>query len=265
MAYGINDIERVWSDLQRKEEEAKWSGGIAGHGLQYDSVGRLAGSSWHFGPRWLDGQLSRVDRVRQALRDSGPLAQKLITQTLTGINVSIVVGILVSACKDVALYYGGSVVTGGIIGGIGGAFLGGAGAIPGASAGMAAGGYVGSWILALLGLKSLVEEIVHAIPEALNCYAKGFAEAWGPVRDHSANNAGLNWHVNGNVQSAAMDLANGHLILTSAILAAMVAYLTKGKGDRGMLLKEISQSPRLGPKVASWLEANEKALQRHPA
>lgn len=176
----MQEVSRVWNDLKRKEDQLTWSGGHPGHGEQYDSMGRPAGTSAHLGGAWGYDQLGRVNRVRKALHDSGPLAQRMIIERLAGIDLSMIASILVSACQDLALIYGGSTVIGGFIGGVGGAFFGGIGAVPGAAAGAAAGSYVGDLILSVLGLKSLVEGIAEAIPAALRHYQKGIVEAWGP-------------------------------------------------------------------------------------
>ena len=259
MSYGINDMWRVWVNLQHKEDELKWGGHHPGAGTHYNSMGKLA----TFSEGWGREQMGRVGRVRKALNDSGPMAQHMIVETLSGINLSTIWHILVSACQDVALYYGGLVAAGGLIGGIGGAFFGGVGALPGAAAGAAAGNYVGGVVLAMLGLKSLVEEAIHAIPESLGYYHKGFVEAWGPLRQDQQH--GFGSRSRGDPLSAASDFAQGHVILIMAILGAMLAYLTKGKGSRSALLNDIRRSPRLGPKVAKWLEENEKSLRQHPA
>jgi len=264
MSFGFDNVMQVWNDLQRIEDELRWGGRFPGaSGQQYDSMGRLATSSSDLTNGWIREQLGRTERLRKALRDSGPLARQMVIQTFAGIEISTVANILIAACEDVALYYGGSVIGGGLIGGIGGAFLGGVGAIPGAAAGMAAGAYVGGWVLAILGLKSLVEGLADSIPEALGFYANGFNEAWGPARQDPRYD--IISRPGGNTGAAAFDLANGHVILVGAILSAMVAYLTKGKGNKTALLQEISQSRRLGPKFARWFEENEERLRRHPA
>lgn len=219
--YGINDMWRVWSNLQRKEDELKWGGYHSGAGQQYDSMGRRASSSSHFGGDWGREQMGRVNRLRKALDDSGPMAQRMVVDRLSGINLSTIWHILVSACQDVALYYGGSVAAGGIVGGVGGAFFGGVGAFPGAAAGAAAGSYVGGVVLAMVGLKSLVEEVADAIPESLSYYHKGFVEAWGPLRQDPQH--GLSVGSRGDPSAAAFDFAQGHVILITAILAALVA------------------------------------------
>jgi hypothetical protein len=260
---GSSTTWRVWSDLKRKEDELKWGGPQPGLGTQYDSMGRVADAAAHLGIAWGREQMTRVNRVRKALDDSGPIARRMIVERLSGIDLSSIWGILVSTCQDIALYYGGSVLIGGAIGGFGGAFVGGVGALPGAAAGAAAGSYVGGGVLAMLGLKSLVEGLAQAIPEALRCYEDGFLKAWGPLRQDGR--FGLDMAGRGDPSFAAFDLANGHVIMISAILAAMTAYLTRGKGDKAVLLNEIRRSPRLGPRVASWIEENEARLRRHPA
>jgi hypothetical protein len=72
--------------------------------------------------------------VREALHNSGPLAQRMIVERLGGIDLSMIASILVSTCQDLALIYGGSAVLGGFIGGIGGAFFGGVGDLSGPTA-----------------------------------------------------------------------------------------------------------------------------------
>jgi hypothetical protein len=258
----FDDVWRVWQDLERKENALRWGGGVPGAGLQYDSMGRPIGGSAHAGT-WLGEQIGRAGRVRQALRDSGPVARQMVTQTFAGIDMSTVSHLLIAACEDFALYYGGSMIGGGVIGGIGGAFLGGASVVPGVATGVAAGGYVGGWLLALLGVKSLVEGLVHAIPAALESYAKGFNEAWGPARQDPQH--GLMASSGGNTAVAATYLARGHVTMVTALLMAMMLYMTKGAGEKVLLLREIGQSKRLRPDVARWLEENAEKLRRHPA
>jgi len=84
--------------------------------------------------------------------------------------------------------------------------------------------------------------------------------AWGPVRHWESADSVFMHH-------ASREIAQGHVVLMMAVLSALSAYLTRGRGDpaaRVRLLKEIRESPRLGPKVADWVAANEEALARHP-
>ncbi len=252
MSFDMDDISHVWSNLRSKENELKWGGNRYGGGPQYDSMGRPATSSSYFNAGWRFEQMGRVERVRQALDDSGPMAERMIAQTLSDINFSSIWHTLISACQDIALYYGGSVAAGALIG----SFFGGVGAIPGA----AAGSVVGGWALSFVGLKSLVEGVTLAIPEAFHYYEKGFLEAWGPTRQDHRNAFGGSSR--GDPGSAAFLLANGHVVMVSALLAVMVAYLTHGKGDKPARLNDIRQSPRLGPRMPRWIEDNEEKLSR---
>jgi len=82
-----------------------------------------------------------------------------------------------------------------------------------------------------------------------------FENAWGPTDRHPERDR---WR-------APNDLADGHVLLLMAMLTALTAYLTRGRGDKAKLLQEIRESPRLGPKVADWVVANEGKLAAHPA
>ncbi len=260
MSFDVDDSGQIWSKLQRKEDELKWGGRVPGFGSRHDGMGRPADASSHFAAGWSPQQMGRVNRVRMALRDSGPMAQRMVEQTLSGINLSSIWHILIAACEDIALYYGGAVLAGGFIGGVTGAFAGGVGAIPGMSAGAAAGGVVGGWVLALLGLQSLVAGVIQAIPDALRYYEKGFLEAWGPSRQDSRHSFGATSR--GDPSSAAFLLANGHVLMVSAILSVLAAYVMKGKGDMSLVLKDIRDSARLGSKVARWVEQNQEKLRQ---
>lgn len=259
MAYDSGDTLGVWNALRRKEQEMRWGSNPQSFGSEYDSLGRLVSAS----AKWPSDHMGRVARLRKALDKSAPLAQEILVRTLSGVSLQAIWPILVELCKDIALYYGGSVVAGGFIGGVGGAFFGGVGAIPGAAAGAAAGNVIGGWVLALLGLQSLVEELMKGIPTVLGSYEKGFLEAWGPTRQDSRH--GLGSSVRGDSDLAAHHFADGHVFMVMVILTALVAFLTKGKGDKAALLAEISRSPRLGPKVAKWVEQHESQLRNHPA
>jgi hypothetical protein len=202
----------------------------------------------------------RVERVRSALFFSGVEAGHIVAERLAGINLSSVMNILLDACRDVAAYWGGSVLAGGALGGAIGAFGGGVGALPGAAIGAGLGSQVGAWVLGILGLKALLEDLGNALPEALGHYGNGIRMAWGPVRHWESADSVFMDH-------ASREIARGHVVLMMALLGALSAYLTRGRGDpaaRTRLLQEIRESPRLGPKVADWVAANEESLARHP-
>lgn len=50
-----------------------------------------------------------------------------------------------------------------------------------------------------------------------------------------------------------------------ALLMGIVAYLTRGGGKLPVLLAEIRNSARLGPKMATWIEQHEADLLTNPA
>jgi hypothetical protein len=240
------DIDALWRELEAFERRLRAP-------AQHDA---------HHGADWFDdwrARLDRMRRVRGALFLSGSVAQRLVAERLSGIDLSGVGEILLSACKDVAVVWGGSVVLGGVAGGAIGFFGFGVGAVPGAVVGAGVGTQVGAWVLGLLGLKALIEDLGTAIPDALRHYETGFKLAWGPVR---------RWEADQGTDRAPYELAQGHIVLTIAMLSALTAYLTRGRGDpaaKARVLQEIRESPRLGSKVADWVAANEESLIRHPS
>ncbi|GAB2864147.1 polymorphic toxin type 15 domain-containing protein [Pseudoduganella ginsengisoli] len=256
-----NHSSRIWLALE--QHERRLGAGDGWHSA-YDSLGREKAAAPGFGMRDMASQLSRVERVRQALADSGELARHLIATRLSGISLAGIWDILLATCEDIALYYGGSVVAGAAVGAAGGAFLGGVGAIPGAAVGATAGAQVGSWVMAALGLKSLAEGLATAIPDALHYYERGFREAWGPAPQTSQSSIQI-YSNGGNVRHAAFEFANGHVAMIAAILTALMAYLSRGRGSKGVVLQEIRESRRLGPRIAQWVEDNEQRLANHPA
>jgi hypothetical protein len=148
----LTNSSRIWFALEQQERQLGLGDGWR---PAYDSMGREKSTSHGFGIRDIASQMSRVERVRLAIADSGELARHIITNRLTGISLDAIWHILIASCEDIALYYGGSVVAGATIGAAGGAFFGGVGALPGAAAGATAGAQVGSWVMAALGLKSM--------------------------------------------------------------------------------------------------------------
>lgn len=256
------DATQTWSalgDLERRLQS--WQSSVS-HCV--DAWGRQVTQEYDF-------YKDRVQRVRDALNASGGIAYQMIARKLSGIDLSTIWNILVGVCKDIALYYGGSVVIGAAVGAGIGVWGGGVGAIPGAAAGAAVGSEVGGVILSFLGLKSLYEGLKATIPPALDCYKKGIGEAWGAMPGRKAELQVRPEAASRRTLHAASEIARGHVLLIMAILIALVAYLTRGKGDKAKVLQEIRESKRLGPKVADWVEENEgkllkdKNLQPEPA
>lgn len=211
--------------------------------------------------RWVYTQESRVERVHRALFLSDGMAREMIFTRLSGIDLSTIWNILIAILKDVAVYYGGSVVVGTAIGGVIGAFGAGAGAVPGAMAGAAVGHTLGLFVLEFMGLTSLVSGLTDIIPQAVKEYISGFREAWGAVPLHRSRGLPCG---SGNTRLAAMSFARGHVLMIMGILMALVAVLTRGRADRFKALQEIRANKRLGPKVADWVEKNEDELVKDP-
>jgi hypothetical protein len=235
-------LHSFWNTLQRAEQSV-------------EAEARDAERSLY---RTLYGYESRVMRLRWALEASGPLARKEIEGKLKKVSLDAVWPILLSVVKDIALYYGGSVVLGTAVGAGVGALFFGAGAIPGAALGFEAGMVLGEWVMMYLGLKMLAEGLVDTIPPAMNCYAEGFRAAWGPTesdRPDARYTAGYA----PSKETAAQRFAQGHVLMIMAILIAIVAYLMRGKSEEA-LFKAVGDSKRLGSKMADWLKENEKKL-----
>jgi hypothetical protein len=192
------------------------------------------------------------------------MARRLVEQQLSGIGIATVWDILVAACKEIALYYGGAVVTGAALGGAIGSAAFGVGAIPGAVIGTAAGVQVGTWVMALIGLKELTEGLANMLPAALDHYERGFREAWGAAPEDRRDTWTSTAPASGNSYTGAWHMAQGHAIMMAAILTALVAYLTRGRGNKTVLMHEIRQSAKLGPKFADWVIENEGKLLGHP-
>lgn len=253
----------IWRELERIEQQLSAGAGAA-VGRLYDAMGRAGAQTFTRYGNQLAVGIARVERVRQALDQSAPMAQRLMVQQLSGIGISAVWNMLVAACKEIALYYGGAVVTGAVVGGAIGATAFGVGAAPGVVIGTAAGAQVGTWVLALLGLKELAEGLGSMLPAALDHYERGFREAWGAAPGDRSDTWKSTIPASGNTYSGAWHMAQGHVILVMAILTALVAYLSRGRGNKALLMQEIRESRRLGPKFADWLAENEGKLLGHP-
>ena len=231
---------------QMGEPDPEWvDQGTSARTRMFSPAERLAGdatgSTGH-------GALMRVGRVRDALRAAGPLALHLLGQRLAGIELADIARGLIAACEDIALYYGGAVAAGTVLGGGIGFLAGGVGALPGAFMGAVAGSHVGLWILAAFGLESLAEFFFEGLPSILRCYQRGFTEAW-----HDRHGLGL----------GVRDIAEGHVAVMMLLLGAIVAHLTRGRGDMQALAGRVRAS-RLGERFASWLLKNEERLREHP-
>jgi hypothetical protein len=255
---GSDDRRLAWWHLQNHEQNLSVIG-LHGPSSRSRQPGFNSVGNQH--PR--TSLSSRVSRVRSALDEAKTLAWEQIANSFSALNIAMVWPVLIGLVSDIALYVGGGAVSGAAVGGIVGFFLGGVGAAPGAVAGASLGSSAGLTLLNWMGLASLAKDLAHAIPQALNHYITGFKTAWGPEPAARSGYAGFSVctpigpsdHLLPN--QAAKEIAQGHVILISAMLLAIMVYVTRGKGDKAALINDIRNSKRLGPQMAEWVEANE--------
>ncbi|RJY22743.1 hypothetical protein C6381_09120, partial [Pseudomonas syringae pv. actinidiae] len=161
-----------------------------------------------------------------------------------------------------AMIVAGSTLVGGAIGaGIGFGFFG-IGALPSGAAGAAIGLEVSTWILAILGLASIAEFFVDGLPQIFDHYVRGIKVAWEGTRGEPGLNpfGGDDPQV---VDRAAYHIAQGHEEVVILLLGAIVAYLTRGRGNASVLASEMQASSK-GAKLGQWMLEHEEALKRNP-
>ena len=118
---------------------------------------------------------------------------------------------------------------------------------------------IGGWILGLLGLHALVEDLIGTLPRALQYYQQGIQEAWRSSSENRSCSGPAEWN-HGSLSQASFLLANGHVQMVIALLSALMLWISRGRGERANALQSINQSARLGPGFAKWIEANEEKL-----
>lgn len=241
----------IWIDLERREKD------------EYRAAKARLGPVWNLDAHWI--LLSpfpgwRVNNVRSALDMANHEAVRRLAERLAGLTVGVIARALVETCRDIALVWGGSTLLGAGTGAAIGSLAGGVGAVPGALAGAGVGTQVGARLLGALGLAELLQDLGSQVPQALSHYARGLELAWGRYS--------LCWTEEPDVHRASKAIAEGHVLLAVAVLSALAAYLTRGRGDpavRGRILQQMRENPRLGAKVADWVAAHEDELVRNPA
>ena len=234
---------------------------------EYDRANRLrhgwASSHVDYDDDWLlrSPRLGwRVDQVRNALRWAESAVARKLAERLAGLEVRTVAQVLAAACADMALVWGGSVLLGAGAGAALGSLAAGVGAVPGAALGAGLGAQLGATVLGLLGLAALVLDLGEGVPQAVRHYERGLELAWGRPDGVFPQEP--------DPMRAGDEIAEGHVPLIMAVLSALAAYLTRGRGDpaaRARILQDIRQSRRLGPALADWVAAHEDELMRHPA
>lgn len=206
--------------------------------------------------------LRRVDNIRTAFYSAEFEAGQLLRQRFADIDISDVLNELIEAVGQMAMIVAGTVLAGGAIGAGLGALAGGIGAAPGAFTGMAMGLQAGTWILGILGLASVAEFFVDGLPALLEHYIRGIQVAWEGTR----GNAGLSPFSQDDpwvVDRAAHHIARGHVEVVALLLSAVVEYLTRGRGDVGILASEMRTSAK-GARLAQWMVKHEEGLKARP-
>lgn len=207
----------------------------------------------------------RIQSLRQALFLSRTLVANNLRRRLAGLEVEVVLQQLLDTAEQTVIVLASSAATGAMLGAGIGAFGLGAGAVPGALGGGVLGLKAGAWILSALGLGALTEDVLSGLPKVLASYQNGIATAWRTPRpQHSPfDTLAEEARQRQAIADAARHFAQGHETLVVLLLSAIVAYLTRNRGDSNVLTAELRASP-LGGKFAAWAIKHEEALKRHP-
>jgi hypothetical protein len=223
-------------------------------------------SGAHFRTHWgepgpsLSLNIRRVASVRSAFYQAEWQAADLLRQRFADLDISIILQDLIDVVTQMGMIVAGSTLTGGAIGAGVGAFFGGIGAVPMGAAGAAMGLEVSGWILAILGLQSIAEFFVEGLPRIGGYYLTGIQTAWEGTRGEK----GLTPFSQDDplaVSSAAHSIALGHVEIVILLLSAIVAYLTRGKGNAARLAQDMRASSK-GARIGQWMLKRQEALTR---
>ena len=116
--------------------------------------------------------------------------------------------------------------------------------------------------MGILGLSSIAEFFVEGLPRIGEYYLTGINTAWKGPRGEE----GLNPFSRDDPfaqRSAAHDIALGHVEVVALLLGAIVAYITRGRGNANILAQEMRASPK-GAQLGSWMLKHEYALKKRP-
>ena len=204
--------------------------------------------------------LRRISHLRSAFSRAEWTAAGRLRRRFSDIDISSIVNDLIDVATQVAMIVAGSTLTGGAIGAGVGALFGGAGAVPFGAAGAMMGLQVSTWILSALGLMSIAEFLVDGLPRIGEYYLSGISIVWNGTRgDHGLNPFGGDDFQS--VDRAADQIARGHEEMVLLLLGAIVAYLTRGRGNASVLASEMQASPK-GARLGQWMLKHEDALKK---
>jgi len=229
-------------------------------------MGYQGGTSYHtqFNERApsLSLNIRRINSVRSAFNRAEWEAGCLLRQRFTDLDIASILNELIGVVTQMTMIVAGSTLTGGAIGAGIGAFVGGAGAIPLGAAGAAMGMQVSTWILGMLGLSSITEFFAEGLPRIGEYYLQGIAIAW----DGPRGERGLSPFSQDDPfaeDRAAHHIALGHVEVVVLLLGAIVAYITRGRGNANVLAQEMRASPK-GARLGEWMLKHEDALKKRP-
>ncbi|KAI2694090.1 DUF6861 domain-containing protein [Pseudomonas sp. TNT3] len=231
-----------------------------------DQMGFQGGATYrtHFNERApsLSLNIRRINSVRSAFIQAEWEAGRLLRQRFSDLDIASVLNELIEVVTQMAMIVAGSVLVGGAIGAGTGALFGGIGALPMGAAGATMGLQVSTWILGILGLTSIAEFFVEGLPRIGEYYLTGINIAWeGPRGEEGLNPFSQDDPFAQN--RAAHHIAQGHVEVVALLLGAIVAYITRGRGNANVLAQEMRASPK-GAQLAQWMLKHEDALKKRP-
>ncbi|RMR02762.1 DUF6861 domain-containing protein [Pseudomonas syringae group genomosp. 7] len=205
----------------------------------------------------------RVRCVRQACDLGEKEATNSILKRFFELDIRSIIDEMISTVVDMAMIIIGSALTGATIGGGVGLLAGGVGVFPGATAGALIGVQGGTWILGVLGLASIAEFFTEGLKPIATGYIRGVSTAWNGPRERTGNPLSSFSDDSMAAQQGAWDIARSHEAVVILLLSAIVAYLTRGRGNARMLASEMRGSQR-GAKLGQWMLKHEEELKQRP-
>lgn len=203
--------------------------------------------------------LRRVRVIQSAFNQAEWQAAHMLRRRFAELEIANILDELLSVVRQMAMIVVGSTLAGGTIGAGIGAFGAGAGAIPFAGAGAAIGLKVSGWILGVLGLSSIAEFFIDGLPRIGQYYRDGIRTAW----DGTRGDEGLSPFSQDDphaISRAAHHIALGHVEVVVLLLGAIVFYLTRRRGNAGVLAQEMATSPK-GARLGQWMLKHEEGLK----
>ncbi|RRV04167.1 hypothetical protein EGJ27_23110 [Pseudomonas sp. v388] len=206
--------------------------------------------------------LRRLASVRSAFIRAEWDAGRMLRQRFADLDIASVLDDLIEVVTQMAMIVAGSALAGGMIGAGVGALFGGAGVVPMSAAGFAMGAQVSTWLLGMLGLTAIAEFFVEGLPRIGEYYLRGISIAWeGPKGEQGLDPFSRD---DPNAESsAAFQIALGHVEVVVLLLSAIIAYLTRGRGNAGALAQEMRTSPK-GARLGEWMLKHEESLKQRP-